>query len=66
MIIANGEHVSTIRHILEGKNVGTLFCAHKNKDFNLLDYLYTNQYHKEEWQHFKLQRLGLQLTDGKE
>lgn len=44
MVIANGEHISTIRHILSGEPVGTLFCAHKNKDFHLMDYISTNQY----------------------
>lgn len=47
MVIANGEHISTIRHILEGEKVGTLFCAHKNKNFQLMDYLVTNQYPKD-------------------
>jgi glutamate 5-kinase len=44
MVIANGEHISNVRHILEGDRVGTLFCAHKNIDFQLMDYLVTNQY----------------------
>jgi len=47
MIIANGEKVSVISDVLEGKDVGTLFRAHKNKDFNLMDYLTTKQYQKE-------------------
>ncbi|ABX42964.1 glutamate 5-kinase [Lachnoclostridium phytofermentans] len=47
MIIANGEDLSVIPHLLEGKNVGTLFKAHKNQDFNMLDYLSTKQYPKE-------------------
>lgn len=44
MVIANGEHISTIRHIIDGDSVGTLFRAHKNKDFKLMDYLVTKQY----------------------
>lgn len=47
MIIANGEDVSIINDVMEGKNVGTLFKAHKNKDFILLDYIKTKQYNKE-------------------
>ncbi|MDD5937153.1 MAG: glutamate 5-kinase [Clostridiales bacterium] len=47
MVIANGEHISTIRHIIDGDNIGTLFCAHKNKDFRLLDYIVTTQYPSE-------------------
>ncbi len=44
MVVANGEDLSVIRHILEGKKVGTLFKAHKNQDFHMIDYLSTNQY----------------------
>jgi glutamate 5-kinase len=44
MVIANGEDISSIRHILDGEKVGTLFYAHKNKDFKLMDYLGTTQY----------------------
>ncbi len=47
MVIANGEHTSTIRHIINGDNVGTLFCAHKNKNFHLIDYIVTAQYPRE-------------------
>ena len=46
MVIANGKDVHIIEDIFEGKNVGTLFTAHKNKDFVLLDYLKTPQYGK--------------------
>ncbi len=44
MVITNGENVRNIHYVLEGKTVGTLFTAHKAKDFNLLDYIKTNQY----------------------
>ncbi len=48
MIIANGEDVYIINEIMEGKKVGTLFKAHKdkNKDTNfvLMDYIRTKQY----------------------
>ncbi len=47
MVIANGEDVSIINDVMEGNNVGTLFKAHKNKDFVLLDYIKTEQYNKE-------------------
>lgn len=46
MVIANGEDIHTINEVMAGVNVGTLFVAHKNKDFNLLDYLKTKQYSK--------------------
>lgn len=46
MVIANGDDVYIIDDIINGKNVGTLFKAHKNKNFILLDYIKTKQYHK--------------------
>lgn len=39
MVIANAKDTNVIYQILLGKPVGTLFLAHKNKDFDLLDYL---------------------------
>ena len=39
MVIANGEDVSVITQIINGEQAGTLFLAHKNKDFSLMDYL---------------------------
>jgi glutamate 5-kinase len=44
MIIANGEEVYIINDIMEGKNVGTLFKAHKDENFVLMDYIRTKQY----------------------
>ncbi len=44
MIIANGHNVKIIEKIFQGENVGTLFTAHKIKDFVLLDYIKTPQY----------------------
>ena len=41
MVIANGDHVEIIWDILAGKETGTLFTAHKNQDFVLLDYMKT-------------------------
>lgn len=39
MIIANSEDVGIISDIMEGKNVGTLFLAHKDEHFNIHDFL---------------------------
>lgn len=44
MVIANGKDVYIIEEILSGKPVGTLFTAHKNDNFVLLDYIKTKQY----------------------
>lgn len=46
MVIANGDHVRNINHILSGKEIGTLFIAHKQPNFNLLDYITTKQYQR--------------------
>ncbi len=42
MVIANGEDIHTLRDIVNGKPVGTLFLAHKNENFHLMDYLEGN------------------------
>ena len=39
MVIANGDDVGVIWDILEGREVGTLFTAHRSPDFTLLDYI---------------------------
>lgn len=39
MIIANGEDVDIVERLINGSDEGTLFIAHKNKDFYLMDYL---------------------------
>lgn len=39
MVIANGDDVHIIEKIIDGENVGTLFTAHNNENFVLLDYL---------------------------
>lgn len=44
MVIVNGEQVSIINKVVSGQEVGTLFKAHKNKNFKLLDYIKTKQY----------------------
>lgn len=37
MVIANGNDVHVIESILSGEDVGTLFCANKNDNFDLID-----------------------------
>ncbi len=39
MVIANGRDFHIIGDILAGKNVGSLFLAHKSSSFNILDYV---------------------------
>lgn len=39
MIIANGEKMTILNKIFQGEEVGTLFLAKKDPDFNLLDYV---------------------------
>lgn len=39
MVIANGDNVEVIPRILTGQRVGTLFKAHENQDFDLMEYL---------------------------
>lgn len=39
MIIANGGDFHNIDRIIKGKNIGTLFLANKNSDFNLIEYI---------------------------
>lgn len=46
MVITNGDNVRNINHILEGREVGTLFVAHKKEDFNIMDYITSKQYQK--------------------
>lgn len=44
MVIANGKNIGMIHHIMLGENIGTIFKAHKDPTFELLDYIKTNQY----------------------
>lgn len=44
MVIANACDINVITDIMQGIDVGTLFMAHKNKNFRLLDYIKTKQY----------------------
>lgn len=39
MVIANGKDILNISRIMEGEEIGTLFKAHRNCDFQLLDYV---------------------------
>ena len=39
MIIANGEDVSVIHKIIEGREFGTLFTANKDEEFHIADYI---------------------------
>lgn len=39
MVIANAKDLGVLERIISGENVGTLFKAHKNSDFHLIDYL---------------------------
>lgn len=38
-VICNADDMKKLRHVLEGRNEGTLFRAHKNENFHLIDYL---------------------------
>jgi len=44
MVIVNGDDVQNINRVIDGKEVGTLFLAHKVDNFNIMDYLRTKQY----------------------
>lgn len=46
MIITNGDNIRNISHIINGKEVGTLFAANKADDFNIMDYITSKQYQK--------------------
>lgn len=39
MIIANGMDFGILYDIMDGNNIGTLFLAHKNPDFNMVEYI---------------------------
>ena len=39
LVIANGADLGIIQQIMDGEEKGTLFLAHRNKDFDLMDYL---------------------------
>ena len=39
MIIANGEDITCISDIIDGKDIGTIFKANKKEDFDTIDYI---------------------------
>ena len=43
MVIANSRDIKVIHRILSGQNIGTLFLAHKDEQFDLP--LYVQQMH---------------------
>ncbi len=44
MVITNGDKVRNITHIMEGRETGTLFTAHKKDNFDIMDYIISKQY----------------------
>ena len=44
MAIINGNSIDNLSALFTGENIGTIFKAHKNKNFNLLTYLKEKQY----------------------
>lgn len=46
MVIANGKDFHIIHDITSAMDVGTLFLAHKNKNFNLTEYIENRKSHK--------------------
>lgn len=46
MVITNGENIRNINYILDGREIGTLFLAHKEDNFSIMDYITTKQYQK--------------------
>ncbi len=44
MVIANGDDVSNITRIMLGEDIGTIFGAHRDDNFDLVTYIKTDQY----------------------
>jgi glutamate 5-kinase len=44
MIITNAKDLNNLARIFEGEEIGTLFLAHKRKNFKLLEYLEEKPY----------------------
>ncbi len=44
MVITNGDNVRNINHIMEGREIGTLFQSQKRENFNIMDYITSKQY----------------------
>lgn len=66
MIIANGADFGILNDIMEGKEIGTLFLAHKNPNFDVMDYIERKSYLRAEAQYDKLQTNALSANDKKE
>ncbi len=66
MIIANGADFGILNDIMEGKEIGTLFLAHKNPNFDVMDYIERKSYLRVEAQYDKLQTNALSANDKKE
>lgn len=47
MVIANGENFGVLSQIISGEDKGTLFLAHKNPDFHMMDYIEQKSYLKQ-------------------
>ncbi|MBO4846816.1 MAG: glutamate 5-kinase [Lachnospiraceae bacterium] len=39
MIIANSKDIRIIHRIMDGRNIGTFFAAHEDKNFNVIDFI---------------------------
>lgn len=44
MVITSGDDARNINRVIEGKEIGTLFMAHKSKDFNIMDHIKNSKY----------------------
>lgn len=44
MVIANGARIDSIADIMQGEEIGTIFLAHAQDDFDLRSYIKTEQY----------------------
>lgn len=66
MIIANGADFGILDDIMEGKEIGTLFLAHKNPNFDVMDYIERKSYLRVDAQYDKLQTNALSANDKKE
>ena len=66
MIIANGADFGILNDIMEGKEIGTLFLAHKNPNFDVMDYIERKSYLRVDAQYDKLQTNALSANDKKE
>ena len=39
MIIANSEDIRIIHRLMDGRNLGTLFMAHKDENFDVVEFI---------------------------